>query len=264
LLEALEERTVPAIIVVNTTADDAALDSLRAAIMSINQQSDVNPNIQRTGDYTNTLGPVPWGYDTIQFAPSLAGQTVNLLQIGDMTLGPTALPVGLSTSQSSSILIDGTNSPGLTISGGPAGTNLRLFYVHANSSLALKHLTVSDGQARGGMGEFPGGGGGGGLGGAVFSEGTVGVVRCTFLDNQAVGGDGGEGFSRNLGGAGGGPNGGLGGNMTNGGDGGFGGGGGGGGNFSQGGAGGFGGGGGGAGADGVPRQRRLRRRWRRR
>ncbi len=152
--------------------------------------------------------------DTIVFASSLAGATITLtsgLSTGLFSIniyGPTAfLVIG-----NDNITIDGSAAPGLTISGGNAE---RLFVAAANNPLTLKNLTISGGSAIGGAGgtgggegaSVGGGGGGGaaGLGGAVFVDGgTFTAAGCTFVNNQAQGGQGGAVASTGGGGGGGG------------------------------------------------------------
>jgi hypothetical protein len=170
------------------------------------------------------------------------------------------------------VTIDGSGSPGLTVS----GQNLfRVFFIESGT-VAIENLNIANGLAKGGDGGDAGGGGGLGAGGAIFvNAGTTTIANVDFTDNKAKGGDGGAGGVASAGGGGGGLagdganssglTGGIGGGGnggegaivdTSGGDGGlFGGGGGGGGsggtvfphNAGDGGSGGFGGGGGGAG-----------------
>ena len=181
--------------------------------------------------------------------------------------GPTAY--FMNGKSGTSITIDGSGAPGLVIDGGKA---VRLFTVAGVDSLTLENLTLQNGYAFGGAG-YGAGGGGAGLGGAVFDDGgSFAALGCTFLNNQAVGGQGGSGRLGSSGGGGGlgasapsnGDGGGVNGGVRlggfggggagggpsaasgDGGSGGFGGGGGAGGTgFGEGGTGGFGGGGGG-------------------
>jgi hypothetical protein len=226
-----------------TAPDDNGLGSLRAAIQAATSDG---------------------GADTIQFAPSLAGQTIALFTVGDNSFGPSAFRI------STSITIDG-GTGGITVMRDPAAPFFRIFDV-AFSNLTLKNFTLEFGEAVGGNGAERGGGAAG-MGGAIFNDfGTVTLSGMTFAHNEALGGSGGRGDipsgpgggggvggagSSSIGGdggQGGGPNGGAGsstfngGGMNNGfgatGDGGGGGGGSGGG--GAGGFGGFGGGGGGA------------------
>ena len=182
---------------------------------------------------------------TIEFAPSLAGQTITL-SMSDMSWMSVYGATGL-VDNGAMITINGSGAPGLIISGGGGE---RLFAVTSTGSLTLENLTVSGGLAVGGNGGalgFGGGGGGGaGLGGAVYVDGgDFTAAGVTFSNNQATGGNGGTARGGGFRGAGGG---GIAGAGTTSGQGGAGGGGTGGFSSSPGGVGGFGGGGGGGGA----------------
>ena len=191
--------------------------------------------------------------DTILFAAGLADQTITLTTSDDTTFGSSAFGVTADT-----LVVDGGDAPGLTISGNGAQ---RIFYVGSGGDLTVTRLTLSGGLALGGSSAANRGGtggGGAGMGGAVFNEGTFVSQAATFLANEARGGLGSTSHAGGFCGAsgGGGPNGGTAGGFgdpgTSGGPGGFGGGGGGGGcSFNgvagNGGDGGFGGGPGGGG-----------------
>ena len=133
-LEWLEGRLAPATFVVNSAQDLApppGTVTLRSALLAANADH---------------------GPDTITFAPSLAGQTITLALVGDVTAGPSALALGDAAGDPSTVTIDGGAAPGLVLSGPGGATNLRLFVVFPNSSLTLENLTLSNGQARGGAG----------------------------------------------------------------------------------------------------------------
>ncbi|MCU0705825.1 MAG: hypothetical protein MUF18_17800, partial [Fimbriiglobus sp.] len=250
-LEQLENREVPAVITVNSLADNITVDglvTLREAIQAAETDTSVDGS---------TAGS---GADIIRFDPTLFGQTINLSLVGDTTFGPTALSI------SSDITIDGltgyTSGSGVTIARDSGVSNLRLFLVTSTGSLTLEGVTLSGGRAVGEDGgtsvNYGGGGGGGaaGFGGAVFNQGVLSITSSTLTGNQAQGGNSGVAFDSGVGagtgGIGGGPTGGAGGVpglpiAPDAGDGGFGSGGGGGGyERGKGGTGGFGGGGGGA------------------
>ncbi|WP_166828858.1 Calx-beta domain-containing protein [Thalassoroseus pseudoceratinae] len=134
------------------------------------------------------------GEDQIIFSESLAGSTI-VIDGGELTITDDLTIVGLGAED-------------LTISG--ADSN-RVFFID-NADVHFAHFTVADGFARGGDGEdseFGGGGGGGtGMGGGIFVDtgSNVVVQDMIFLDNQAVGGDGGDAGvpgAGNTGGAGG-------------------------------------------------------------
>jgi CSLREA domain-containing protein len=104
-LEALEDRCVPAVIVVTTAQDEVGGDdgkiSLREAIMAANTNAAV---------FEAPAGSA--GLDTIRFAPDLAGKMINLnSELGPLTVTESLTLVGLGAKQ-------------LTISG---NTNSRIF-----------------------------------------------------------------------------------------------------------------------------------------
>ena len=135
--------------------------------------------------------------DTINFASNLAQQTIVIGSTQDYLPAVPELPIvgtGLIINKDT-ITIDGANAPRLSISG---NNQYRIFGVTGTGHLTLRNITLEDGYVRGGDGGrgnyFAGSGGGGlGAGGAVFvSEGgSLTVVRATFKDNQAIGGNGG-------------------------------------------------------------------------
>ena len=88
----------------------------------------------------------------------------------------------------SSLLISGA---GGTLDGGGVARGL---YVYAGS-VTLDHLTIADAVARGGDGitGVDGGGGAGGLGGGLFiaQTGSVTLSSVNFLNDSAIGGNGG-------------------------------------------------------------------------
>ncbi|HVX11763.1 MAG TPA: DUF4214 domain-containing protein [Pirellulales bacterium] len=203
-LEALEGRDMPATLTVNSLSDavspPAGDVTLRQAIIA-----------SETGG-TTALGQTGTGNDTIVFAAGLSG-TIDLSQVGDTSLGPSALIID----NNDQLTIDGGSS-GITIERDSSVANLRLFNVAAGASLTLESLTLANGQATGADGGDTGyasgqGGGGAGLGGAVFNEGTLNLVQDTLTGNGAQGGAGGTVPSAGIAGgaAGGGPNGGAGG-----------------------------------------------------
>jgi hypothetical protein len=170
-----------ATLTVNSTADNTTggngLVTLREAIAAAN------------ADSTTDLGQTGSGADTIVFDPSLAGATIQLSITGNTTFGPSALAV------TSDITIDGAAAPMLTISRDSGVAHLRLFFVAGGGALRLRNITLANGAAKGfdGGNTFRGGtgGGGAGLGGAVFNQGTLEIVRSTLVANDATGGAGG-------------------------------------------------------------------------
>ncbi len=224
LVERLEDRVVMSTFTVTSTADSGP-NTLRQAILD---------------------AAVDGEADTIVFDSNLAGQTITLTTSdADTDYGPTGVVI-----DDDNITIDGSDAPGLTISG---DTVQRVFAVTGTGTLTLEDITLTGGWAQGGNGgnssRGGGGGGGAGLGGAVFNEGTFSTYGVTFTNNVAQGGFGGFGGE---GGDSGSTTGGGGGGMgVDGADGSEGGTGGGDGGSSPGGAAGFGGGGGGGGSSGA-------------
>ncbi len=131
----------------------------------------------------------------ITFSSNLAGRTIQL-NSGDSNVdnlyGPTAYVV--NGGNGTHIVINAANAPGLVIDGGNA---VRLFAVATGNSLTLEDLTLRHGLAAGGQGgtAVKGGGaaGGAGLGGAVLDDGGIfAALGCTFSNDSAQGGKGGN------------------------------------------------------------------------
>ncbi len=129
------------------------------------------------------------GSDRIQFASSLAGQTISLSSVQDTSFGPSALAIDLP------VTVVGP-SGGVTISRAQSASNLRLFEVAQTGQLTLENLTLSQGLAVGGNGATGisgggGGGGGAGVGGAILNFGSLAIQNSTLSGNSAQGGAGG-------------------------------------------------------------------------
>jgi hypothetical protein len=138
------------------------------------------------------------------------GGTITLAANG---VGTRMLPV---LKNPNGISIDGSNSGqgAIVISGGSTSdtTGDRLLFVGVSSGMGtatpsavftLSHLTLANGNARGGVGGG-GAGGGAGLGGAVFlNAGTLLLNDVSFTNNRAVGGSTGSGSDGGGGGMGG-------------------------------------------------------------
>ncbi|BAP56088.1 hypothetical protein THII_1791 [Thioploca ingrica] len=212
--------------------------SLREAIIEANQNMDSEDTIQLQNGLTYSLNQL--------ILPDENDAKQGDLDINNGTITIVVKDNGIAT-------IDGNKTD-------------RIFHLRNSANLTLSNLIITNGKVQGSSGSNGsmtgaggGGGGGAGLGGAIFHEGAgiLTVKDSTFSDNQAIGGQGGPGFSKGgdfngTGGNGGGNNGGIGGGPgMPGTPGGFGSGGGGGGGASNmggaGGPGGFGGGGGGGG-----------------
>lgn len=158
-LESLEARNMLATFqVVNT--NDSGAGSLRAAIDASNASA---------------------GADTIDFDPSVSG-AINVAS-NDTTnpfeFGPTAFVI------TDNVTILGSVDSGVAIHGDGLR---RLFAVASTGTLSLVELTLENGVARGGNGQY-GGGGGAGFGGAIFNSGTVSLEGVLLTGNLAIGGN---------------------------------------------------------------------------
>jgi len=127
-LEHLEERAVPAVLMVTNLNDNGA-GSLRAEIQAASSG------------------------DTIQFASSLAGGTVQLTS-GELDI-------------TKNLTINGAGT-GVAIN---AGGHSRVFEVESGVTANLNFLTIADGNAGGG--------------GGIFNFGTLNVAYSTFTGNEA-------------------------------------------------------------------------------
>jgi hypothetical protein len=142
--------------------------------------------------------------DIIRFAPSLDGATINLTQfvndLGCTTVSPSQCSGSGNPGTQfgpSAFFISGKNltidavtgmSQGITLARDPAQPPFRLFDVDATAGLDLRGLTLRNGLARGGSANAFSGAALG-AGGAIFSQGGLNIDRCTFVGNQAIGGD---------------------------------------------------------------------------
>jgi Bacterial Ig-like domain (group 3) len=237
-LECLEDRLAPAILTVNSNADNATDTShltLREAIWASQGSYGYVP----TGAQLNQIsGPLGTHNDTIQFDKStMNGQTITLTtsRADNSVFGPPAFLI----SGNATLVIDGETglSQGITITHGSA-TAFRFLQIYPGCNVTLKGLTISGftekGFVGGASGGFDGAGGGSaGLGGAIFNQGKLTILDSTLTGNTAeggpgapntgasnasAGGGGGGGLNSGggsadltVGGGGGGPNGGLGG-----------------------------------------------------
>lgn len=172
-LQLLEDRTVPASIVVNSTLD--ILFQARTATIST-----IKGNKISLTDAINIANNTP-GADTIVLT---AFQAYNLKNIDNYWYGPTGLPA-----IASDITIQG-NGAQISRTGGP---NFRIFYVSnvqygglATGSLTLQGLTLQGGVAVGG--DSFRGGGGLGAGGAIFNQGNLVLDGVLMMNNTAQGG----------------------------------------------------------------------------
>jgi hypothetical protein len=188
-LEILEGRLAPAVLTVNTLADETAADnflSLREAIGVVDSGSTAGLSAAELAQISGTLGV----NDTIQFASKLNGGTITLTA-GELTI-------------TANLDIAGPGPNQLAISGNNAS---RVFEVAAGLNVSINDLTITQGYA-------PDQGGGilndgsnltlngddlsqnvvlesatdGGRGGAVYSlGGTLTITGCDITGNQALG-----------------------------------------------------------------------------
>jgi hypothetical protein len=176
---ALEDRTVPSTLTVTSAADDNSAGTLRTVVAGA-----------QSGD-------------TIQFARSLRGNTITLIQ-GELTV-------------SQDLNINGPGATTLSISGGGVS---RVFNIGASATVTISGLTLADGLAADGAGVLNGGiltlsddvlstnlaqgvstgglfGDNGGRGGGIENQpgASLRIVDTLFADNQAIGGpNGGNAF----------------------------------------------------------------------
>ncbi len=135
--------------------------------------------------------------DTITLSKGLSTQPPGFAN----PFGPTAFIIGAADT----VTINGSLGGGSDITLN-AGGSMRLFVVDGGGALVLDNLTLSGGSAKGGNGGSAdggtnsgpqgggGGGGGAGLGGAVLVDGSTFTANgCTFTNNLALGGKGGNG-----------------------------------------------------------------------
>jgi hypothetical protein len=188
-VESLEDRRVPATILVNSTSY-ALMNPPSVTVATLGKSVTLR-------DAINAANNTP-GADVIE----LQRTTYQFSNADNHWYGPNALP-----SISSEITIDGN---GATIQRNPAFvlSMFRLFYVSGGThdelplgNLTLNNLTLANGVAKGGQGGS-GGGGGMGAGGAVFNQGTLQLDGVTLTANRAIGGSGASGAGGGGGGIG--------------------------------------------------------------
>lgn len=140
-LETLEARDVPSTLTVTSPLDDGSAGTLRADIAAA-----------QSGD-------------TIEFASTLAGQTIGLAR-GDLYINKNLTIQGLPNKP----VLDGEGSS-------------RLFTIPTGFTVILSNLAIVDGGgASNVMGSY---------GGGILNEGTLTLSSCTVSGNTAQGGHGG-------------------------------------------------------------------------
>ncbi len=154
-------------IVVNSTADPAGFNG-----------SITIPTLGATVTLRDAVNAVnnTGGTHTITFAPALAGQTIQLSQIGNTNGGGSALKVQGFLSQERTVTFQGlTGGSGVTIARSPAVPQMRLFNCDGAGTLTVvfNDLTLSSGDVNGD-------------GGAVWIRSAhVSFNNCTLSGNRA-------------------------------------------------------------------------------
>lgn len=187
-LEALEDRTVPSTLTVTNNLDTGALGdgSLRGEIAAA-----------QSGD-------------TINFAPSLRGQTITLIG-GELAItrnldieGPGAKQLTVSGNHASRVFdISGgvtVTIAGMTMTDGLANSSSPVRASTGGAilnfgSLTLSHVVLSNNRAVGDASASALGRVGGAVGGGLVNLGTLTVASSAFTGNQALGADGSNGNS---------------------------------------------------------------------
>jgi CSLREA domain-containing protein len=159
-VQQLEDRLVPATLIVNTLADTVADDnqlSLREAIDAVNLQSNATLDAGARGQITGVFGTG----DTILFDAALAG--------GILTLDGTELLLQRS------MTLDGEGL-GLSIDGNQTSRifNIDNFAPGAGITVSISNLTLFGGNATAG-----------GNGGAIFNVENLNVFQVAFQSNRA-------------------------------------------------------------------------------
>ncbi len=194
-LEQLEVRLTPSAYVVTVDGDAGSSGSGVAS-------SDGNP---LHGDLRYCIDHAIADHqaDTITFAASQQGTTYLNNSLTTKPSGFTNIfgPAAFIIGPNDNITIDGTPGANINL---PGGGSERLFMVEGGGKLQLNDLTLSGGSATGGAGGSAyyggGGGGAGGFGGAVFvDDSTFTANGCTFQNNHATGGAGGNTSASSLG-----------------------------------------------------------------
>jgi len=158
-------------IVVDTNADDTAIShcSLREGI---------NSAIGASGTGTCATGSGPF---TINFEPSLVGETIALTSTLPAITNGTTLTITGPTSLPSGVTIDGGNLVQIM-------QVVPTLFSNPSATVNLQNLTLTNGNSVGSPSE-PGEPEPitAGLGGAIYNQGTLNVSNCTFSNNQANG-----------------------------------------------------------------------------
>ncbi|MEQ9363430.1 MAG: hypothetical protein RIF32_04265, partial [Leptospirales bacterium] len=159
----------------------------------------LDPDYSAPADAISVISPADSGAGTLRQAITDApnGGSVDLTGVGGAIVLASVLPT-----ISKDIDFYGACGPTQTIDGAHA---LRIFRITGGATVSLFYLTLRNGNATGGAGDFvagsppapTGGGGGSGMGGGIFIDGSarVTISQSGFSDNVAAGGAGGFGVS---------------------------------------------------------------------
>jgi hypothetical protein len=184
-LHILEERLAPAILLVNSVADNTSDTShltLRDAVSLVNNAG--NPayldHLSMPSGWASQISGTFGDNDTIGFSSTLGGGTVAL--------------DGVSLEISTSVTITGLGASGLAISGQGRSTVITVD-AGAKALVTIEDLTIEDGGVSG-IHNDDGplaisnctlvNNSSNGLGGGVFNSGTLTVADSTFADNSAT------------------------------------------------------------------------------
>lgn len=194
-IEVLEARIAPATIIVTDLGDNFTVDgkiTLAEAIKAANTDTSIDGSVAGSGADIITFAPAltAGGPAAIHLTSLFAASPDDRSGLGAKDLGPTAFKI------TSSITIQGpTGDNGITIQRDAGAAEFRLFHVAPGSSLTVSDLTLAGGLAHGFKGgDAVGGGGGGsaGLGGAFINQGNLVLSNTLLVQNQALGGNGGD------------------------------------------------------------------------
>src|SRR5262245_7431464 len=182
-------------------------DRLAPATFTVTSLTDTNVAFAVVGDKLDMGGVGSGASGDLRWCLSQANRTPGADDIVFRVPADSTIELNQMLMSYDDVTIHGPKAVKLTLSG--QGQH-RVLYVN-NGTVAIDHLTIADGRARGGDGgnsSNGGGGGGAGLGGGLLIDsGTVTLSGVTFTNNQAIGGNGGNrsgaGFGAGGGGAGG-------------------------------------------------------------
>jgi CSLREA domain-containing protein len=198
-LEELETRLAPAVLTVNTLADQTTADnflSLREALGVVNAGSTAGLSAAERAQVSGTLG----SNDTVQFDPGLAGGTITL--------------TGGALSITRAVAINGPGAGLLTVNGNGLDRVFIVGHIYSrNLSLnaALSGLTITGGSALSGSNNygagllnfgtlslnavtFSGNAAGSSGGGGVYNVGSLTATGCAFTGNNVASGGAGAGI----------------------------------------------------------------------